>query len=234
MPDWSIPAGTLATTSRAIRAMSRCSADATFPSVFPPRIVSACVGVIQPIRTREGRVRPTTPPGRLSGSPLVALTSMGSVSSRLPTVRSVAAKMHCAVTDVKSVFRQRFFAGRLHTMAPTDSIPPFEKPIGQQQPSVVAVEELGRLVRDYRGRQSIRQAAAEAGVSFSTLSRVEAGAQPDLATFLRLCAWLEVPPERFFRDAAQRPTDTLDAVSGHLFADPKLSPDAAERIAHVV
>jgi transcriptional regulator with XRE-family HTH domain len=142
--------------------------------------------------------------------------------------------MHCGFTDVKSIFRQRFFADMLQTMAPTDTIPPSEEPTNQQQPSVVAVEELGRLIREYRGRQSIRQAAAEAGVSFSTLSRVEAGAQPDLATFLRLCAWLEVPPERFFRNGAQRPTDTLDAVSGHLFADPKLSPDAAERIAHVV
>jgi transcriptional regulator with XRE-family HTH domain len=122
----------------------------------------------------------------------------------------------------------------LRSMAPTGSIPPPMEPTSQQQPSAVAVEELGRLVREYRGRQSIRQAAADAGVSFSTLSRVEAGAQPDLATFLQLCAWLEVPPERFFRNGVRRPTDTLDAVSEHLFADPKLSPDAAERIAHVV
>lgn len=105
---------------------------------------------------------------------------------------------------------------------------------GAEQPGLVAVEELGRLVRQHRGRQSVRQAAAEAGVSFSTLSRVEAGAQPDLATFLRLCAWLEEPPERFFRAAAQRPTDTIDAVASHLFADPRLSQDAAERIAQVV
>jgi transcriptional regulator with XRE-family HTH domain len=105
---------------------------------------------------------------------------------------------------------------------------------GTEQPGLVAAEELGKLVREHRGRQSIRQAAAEAGVSFSTLSRVEAGAQPDLATFLRLCAWLEEPPERFFRSAVQKPTDTIDAVASHLFADPRLSPDAAERISQVV
>jgi transcriptional regulator with XRE-family HTH domain len=113
-------------------------------------------------------------------------------------------------------------------------LPRFMESSDAEQPSLVAVEELGRLVREHRGRQSIRQAAAEAGVSFSTLSRVEAGAQPDLATFLRLCAWLEVPPERFFRSAAQKPTDTIDAVASHLFADPRLSPDSAERIAQVV
>jgi transcriptional regulator with XRE-family HTH domain len=102
------------------------------------------------------------------------------------------------------------------------------------QPGTVAAEELGRLVKEHRGRQSVRQAAEEAGVSFSTISRVEAGAQPDLATFFRLCAWLEVPPERFFRGGAQTPTDTLDTVASHLFADPRLSPAAAERIAQVV
>lgn len=119
-------------------------------------------------------------------------------------------------------------------MAPPDKIPRFMEDSVAEQPGMVAVEELGRLVREHRGRQSIRQAAAEAGVSFSTLSRVEAGAQPDLATFLRLCAWLEEPPERFFRSAVQKPTDTIDAVASHLFADPRLSPDAAKRISQVV
>jgi transcriptional regulator with XRE-family HTH domain len=119
-------------------------------------------------------------------------------------------------------------------MVPPGKISRFMGDSGAEQPGMVAVEELGRLIREHRGHQSIRQAAAEAGVSFSTLSRVEAGAQPDLATFLRLCAWLEVPPERFFRTAIQKPTDTIDAVASHLFADPRLSPDAAERIAQVV
>jgi transcriptional regulator with XRE-family HTH domain len=103
-----------------------------------------------------------------------------------------------------------------------------------ESPSAVAVEELGWLVKEHRGRQSIRQAAAEIGISFSTLSRVEAGAQPDLATFLRLCGWLQAPPERFLRAGAQRPVSTVDNVTSHLFADPRLSPDAAERIAEVV
>src|SRR6266542_1884233 len=107
-------------------------------------------------------------------------------------------------------------------------------PSAADQPTAIAVEELGRLVKEHRGRQSIRQAAAEAGVSFSTLSRVEAGAQPDLATFLRLCAWLEVPPERFFRAGPQRPASTVDEITSELFADPRLSREAAERIASVV
>jgi transcriptional regulator with XRE-family HTH domain len=103
-----------------------------------------------------------------------------------------------------------------------------------EQPRLIAVEQLGQLVRERRGRQSVRQAAADAGVSFSTLSRVESGAQPDLTTFIRLCAWLGVPPEQFFHSGAQRSSDTVDKVVGHLFADPRLSSDAAERIAGVV
>jgi transcriptional regulator with XRE-family HTH domain len=48
------------------------------------------------------------------------------------------------------------------------------------------VAALASALRERRllHRQSIRQAAAEAGVSFSTWSRVEDGAQPDLSSFL--------------------------------------------------
>ena len=102
------------------------------------------------------------------------------------------------------------------------------------QPSGIEVEELGRLVRERRGALSIRQAAADAGVSFSTLARVEAGAQPDLATFTRLCAWLAVPPERFFRSSTQRAETTIDRVTSHLFADPRLTAEAAEHIVGIV
>ncbi len=111
---------------------------------------------------------------------------------------------------------------------------PGDPPAVPDRPTALAVEELGQLVKRHRGHQSIRQAAAEALVSFSTLSRVEAGAQPDLATFLRLCVWLEVPPERFFRSGLQRPASTVDEVTSDLYADPRLSKEAAERIAAVV
>src|SRR6266511_1937827 len=87
---------------------------------------------------------------------------------------------------------------------------------GADQLTTMAVEELGQLVKAHRGHQSIRQAAAEAGVSFSTLSRVEAGAQPDLSTFLRLCAWLGVDPATFLRPSQVRQSDALEVVTQHL------------------
>lgn len=117
---------------------------------------------------------------------------------------------------------------------PRPDVRPDDLPAVSEPPTELAVEELGQLVKRHRGNQSIRQAAAEAGVSFSTLSRVEGGAQPDLVTFLRLCAWLEVPPERFFRAGPQRPASTIDEVTSELFADPRLTREAAERIASVV
>lgn len=95
---------------------------------------------------------------------------------------------------------------------------------------------LAQRLRDRRTEShlSVRHAAADAGVSFMTLSRVEAGSQPDLATFIKLCGWLRVAPEEFFIRGARRDTDTLDAVTRHLVTDPALDRAAAESIASVV
>lgn len=82
--------------------------------------------------------------------------------------------------------------------------------------------------------QSVRQAADSAQVSFMTLSRVESGSQPDLATFLKLCAWLGNPPETYLFRGAERQRSTLDEVTRHLRADPRLRPETASRIADVI
>lgn len=96
------------------------------------------------------------------------------------------------------------------------------------------MSQLGRLVRQHRGKQSLRQAALDAGVSFSTLTRVEAGAQPDLASFTRLCAWLGVPPSQFFTPVATRAIEPIEDVIQHLHADPRLRPEAAVAITNVL
>lgn len=101
-------------------------------------------------------------------------------------------------------------------------------------PERLDVTQLARLVRQHRGQQSLRQAAAEAGVSFSTLSRVEAGAQPDLASFTAICAWIGVPPSRFFSPVAARRETPVEQAISHLAADPRLTPAAASSIASVV
>jgi transcriptional regulator with XRE-family HTH domain len=96
------------------------------------------------------------------------------------------------------------------------------------------VTQLGRLVRERRGPLSLRQAAAEAGVSFSTMSRVEAGAQPDLASFSQLCAWIGRSPGDFFTAVPARRADALDEAMSHLHADPRLTPEAAAAITNVL
>jgi transcriptional regulator with XRE-family HTH domain len=92
------------------------------------------------------------------------------------------------------------------------------------------IAQLGQLLRERRGSLSIRQAAAEAGVSFSTFSRVEGGAHPDLATFTRLCAWLGVSPAKFFTPIVERELSPLEEAITHLRADPRLTPENAGRI----
>ena len=108
----------------------------------------------------------------------------------------------------------------------------FEEPTVSHLNSEALAEAL-RQRRESAGL-SIRNAAGAADVSFMTLSRVEAGGQPDLATFLRLCAWLRVPPETFFITGAPRDTATPEVVATHLLTDPRLEREAASRIASVV
>ena len=103
-------------------------------------------------------------------------------------------------------------------------------------PTLMDTSSLGTLLKQRRTENnlSLRQAAALADVSFSTFSRVEGGAQPDLATFLRLCAWLGVSPNAFFQTGPTRQTTGVDAAITHLSADPMLSDDAAGKIAGVI
>lgn len=103
-----------------------------------------------------------------------------------------------------------------------------EVPEVVQEVERLDLSQLARLLRDRRGMLSQRQAAEKAGVSFSTFSRVEAGAQPDLASFTRLCAWLGEPPSRFFTPVAPRRNEPLEEVVAHLTADPRLTRESSE------
>ncbi|GAA1000253.1 helix-turn-helix domain-containing protein [Subtercola frigoramans] len=98
----------------------------------------------------------------------------------------------------------------------------------------IDLAQLGTILRERRGTLSLRQAAAEVGVSFSTLTRVEAGAQPDLTSFTLICGWLGVSPAQFFMPIAERRVTPMDEVIAHLSADPRLEADAASKIASVL
>jgi transcriptional regulator with XRE-family HTH domain len=72
------------------------------------------------------------------------------------------------------------------------------------------INDLGKMIVAKRGARGVRAAALEAGVSPATLSRVENGHMPDLATFAKLCKWVERDPREFLgmevsNDEAQPP-----------------------------
>jgi transcriptional regulator with XRE-family HTH domain len=92
------------------------------------------------------------------------------------------------------------------------------------------IAQLASMLRERRGGLSIRQAAQMAEVSFSTFARVEGGAQPDLATYSQLCAWLRVSPGHFFTPVASRFESPLEEAVAHLQSDPRLSPEARTKL----
>lgn len=97
-------------------------------------------------------------------------------------------------------------------------------------------KELNPLARALRAerraqRMSLRDLAAEIGVSFNTLSRVEHGHIPDLTNYERIVGWLGVPITTFLEPDFE---DTPDLIARHLYTDSRLSPEDAETIADVV
>lgn len=113
----------------------------------------------------------------------------------------------------------------------------------------LAIEKLAALVKSKRGNNGLRATASEIGeISASTLSRIEQGKMPDLDTFMRLCDWLEVNPEKFFKSDNKIETSqsedhlpvlsptmsTTEAIEVHLRADRELDPETALALANMV
>jgi transcriptional regulator with XRE-family HTH domain len=82
--------------------------------------------------------------------------------------------------------------------------------------------------------KSLRDVAAETGVPFTTLARVESGRLPDLTTFRNIVIWLGIPPERFFPTTKVKQETTPDAIARVLHADSSLSEQAREQLSSVV
>ena len=59
------------------------------------------------------------------------------------------------------------------------------------------IEELAGLVQKKKGSMGVRAAAAEIGISPTTLSRIERGHIPDLGTIEKVCAWIGQDPAKF-------------------------------------
>lgn len=95
---------------------------------------------------------------------------------------------------------------------------------------------LGAMLMERRGGRGIRQVAQEIGISPATLTRVEGGRLPDIATFQKLCAWLQVNPAEIL----DVPTPNSPAPSEapiaavHLRADQTLPEQAATDLAQLI
>ena len=95
---------------------------------------------------------------------------------------------------------------------------------------------LGAMLRDRRGGKGIREVAKEIGISPATLTRVESGRLPDIATFQKICSWLKVNPAEILditTTSNTASTDTLVAAV-HLRADQTLPEDAAADLAQLI
>lgn len=97
------------------------------------------------------------------------------------------------------------------------------------------LSELGKLVAAERSRRglSLREAAADLGMPFNTLARVEKGHVPDLPKFKRLVDWCGADVSQFFT-AQERAVATPDVIAAHLRADRNLSSQAADQISRIV
>jgi transcriptional regulator with XRE-family HTH domain len=95
---------------------------------------------------------------------------------------------------------------------------------------------LGAMLRDRRGGRGIREVAQEIGISPATVTRVESGRLPDIATFQKICSWLKVNPAEILDIStaiSANSTDTL-AAAVHLRADQTLPEGAATDLANLI
>lgn len=89
------------------------------------------------------------------------------------------------------------------------------------------IEELGKLVARKRGSRGIRITAAEINVSPATLSRIENGHLPDLATFAKICRWLEVDPSQFLGVESNHDKSSQSRAVVHFRKKPTVSSETA-------
>jgi transcriptional regulator with XRE-family HTH domain len=95
---------------------------------------------------------------------------------------------------------------------------------------------LGAMLRDRRGGRGIREVAQEIGISAATLTRVEGGRLPDIATFQKICSWLKVNPAEILDISTPNSPGSADTLVAavHLRADQSLPEAAATDLAQLI
>ncbi len=93
------------------------------------------------------------------------------------------------------------------------------------------MEELSLKLKQKRGKRGIREVAREIGIGHATLSRIESGKQPDLATFTKICIWLNVDPNAIL---GFNVNSTASVPNAHFRAEKAMSPDTAKHLAELI
>lgn len=62
-------------------------------------------------------------------------------------------------------------------------------------------KRLATAVKEKRGDTGLRAAGKEIGVSAATLSRVENKKEPDINSMAKICVWLDIQMEYFFKQS---------------------------------
>ena len=105
-----------------------------------------------------------------------------------------------------------------------------------------SLETLGVLVRERRKSRKLREVASEIGISAATLLRVEGGKIPDVATFGKICNWLQIDPGSFLGFEEQKlrtktsnePKDHLTHVSAHMRTDATAHQTTLQALAQMI
>jgi len=103
----------------------------------------------------------------------------------------------------------------------------------------LTLEQLGPLIKERRGSRGLRQVAAEMDISAATLSRVEAGKQPDLDSFRKICAWLCIDPGEIlgYKGPAKPSADSgtqQHVMLAHFKAGKTMSPKTAQHLGALI
>ena len=106
-----------------------------------------------------------------------------------------------------------------------------------------ALSSLGKMVEEKRGDRKLRETAKEIGISAATLLRIESGRIPDVATFGKVCRWLEIDPGDFLGfegkgsgQGDQKSTSQSQpvSISAHFKVDSTPNPETAQALAKML
>lgn len=98
----------------------------------------------------------------------------------------------------------------------------------------LSMSDLGRLLIAKRGSRGVRSAALDAGVSPATFSRVENGHMPDLATFAKLCKWLQCDPREFLGMDSNEDTTENNAAVAHFKKNKTVTMETAKALGELI